>query len=191
MIYPLFPQIHQKYKFMEGSLASRRRKLKSQVESWTSRSSIIFNYCWMFSRSLTLRAASQWSLSWEKRRRFVLDSQICFQILLVLTEHCSGWGDNGDTVPPIRAGLCQGKGDFFTQYNMKLILSSSSCFQVPPTDKVCLWLGANVMLEYTLDDAEVLLKKNCEQVVHSIIPWVRNWLWYFLISSKFYYGKHS
>ena len=27
-----------------------------------------------------------------------------------------------------------------------------------------MWLGANVMLEYTLDDAEVLLKKNCEQV---------------------------
>ena len=38
---------------------------------------------------------------------------------------------------------------------------------VPPTDKVCLWLGANVMLEYTLDDAEVLLKKNCEQVCSS------------------------
>jgi len=31
---------------------------------------------------------------------------------------------------------------------------------IPPTDKVCLWLGANVMLEYTLDDAEELLKKN-------------------------------
>merc|ERR1711976_663289 len=27
-------------------------------------------------------------------------------------------------------------------------------------DKVCLWLGANVMLEYSLDDAEDLLKKN-------------------------------
>ena len=27
----VFSQIHQKYKFMEGSLASRRRKLKSQV----------------------------------------------------------------------------------------------------------------------------------------------------------------
>jgi len=26
-----FDEIHQKYKFMEGSLASRRRKLKSQV----------------------------------------------------------------------------------------------------------------------------------------------------------------
>jgi len=32
--------------------------------------------------------------------------------------------------------------------------------EIPPTDKVCLWLGANVMLEYTLDDAEELLKKN-------------------------------
>ncbi|XP_046670526.1 prefoldin subunit 3 [Homalodisca vitripennis] len=33
---------------------------------------------------------------------------------------------------------------------------------VPPTDKVCLWLGANVMLEYTLDDAMALLVKNIE-----------------------------
>ncbi|XP_071450681.1 prefoldin subunit 3 [Hetaerina americana] len=33
---------------------------------------------------------------------------------------------------------------------------------VPPTDKVCLWLGANIMLEYTLDDASALLKKNIE-----------------------------
>ncbi|PSN34373.1 Prefoldin subunit 3 [Blattella germanica] len=33
---------------------------------------------------------------------------------------------------------------------------------VPPTDKVCLWLGANVMLEYTLQDAMDLLVKNIE-----------------------------
>uniref|UniRef100_A0A161MH09 Prefoldin subunit 3 n=2 Tax=Triatoma infestans TaxID=30076 RepID=A0A161MH09_TRIIF len=33
---------------------------------------------------------------------------------------------------------------------------------VPPTDKVCLWLGANVMLEYTLDDAMELLNKNID-----------------------------
>jgi len=36
---------------------------------------------------------------------------------------------------------------------------------IPATDKVCLWLGANVMLEYlyhTLDDAEVLLTTNLE-----------------------------
>ena len=33
---------------------------------------------------------------------------------------------------------------------------------VPPTDKVNLWLGANVMLEYSLDDAQQLLTKNIE-----------------------------
>merc|ERR1719487_1167959 len=32
--------------------------------------------------------------------------------------------------------------------------------EVPPTDKVCLWLGANVMLEYTLDEAIELLTTN-------------------------------
>jgi len=32
--------------------------------------------------------------------------------------------------------------------------------RVPPTDKVCIWLGANVMLEYNLDDAQQLLEKN-------------------------------
>ncbi|KAL4648289.1 prefoldin subunit 3 [Arapaima gigas] len=31
---------------------------------------------------------------------------------------------------------------------------------VPPTDKVCLWLGANVMLEYDTDEAQLLLEKN-------------------------------
>ncbi|XP_049629263.1 prefoldin subunit 3-like [Suncus etruscus] len=31
---------------------------------------------------------------------------------------------------------------------------------VPPIDKVCLWLGANVMLEYDIDEAQALLEKN-------------------------------
>ncbi|ERE80357.1 prefoldin subunit 3 [Cricetulus griseus] len=31
---------------------------------------------------------------------------------------------------------------------------------VPPTDKVCLWLGANVMLEYDIDEARALLENN-------------------------------
>ena len=31
---------------------------------------------------------------------------------------------------------------------------------VLPENKVCLWLGANVMLEYTYDEAEQLLTKN-------------------------------
>ncbi|XP_012278054.1 prefoldin subunit 3 [Orussus abietinus] len=33
---------------------------------------------------------------------------------------------------------------------------------VPPTEKVGLWLGANVMLEYSLDDAQEFLIKNIE-----------------------------
>lgn len=33
---------------------------------------------------------------------------------------------------------------------------------MPPTKTVCLWLGANVMLEYPLDEAETLLKNNIE-----------------------------
>merc|ERR1711910_152733 len=40
--------------------------------------------------------------------------------------------------------------------------------KVPPTDKVCLWLGANVMLEYTLDDAEELLTKNKESAEKNV-----------------------
>lgn len=32
--------------------------------------------------------------------------------------------------------------------------------QVPPTDKVALWLGANVMLEYDIDEAAQMLGKN-------------------------------
>lgn len=33
---------------------------------------------------------------------------------------------------------------------------------IPPTKTVCLWLGANVMLEYPLDEAEILLKQNMD-----------------------------
>lgn len=33
---------------------------------------------------------------------------------------------------------------------------------IPKTDTVCLWLGANVMLEYPLNEAEQLLKQNLD-----------------------------
>ncbi|CAD6995634.1 prefoldin subunit 3 [Ceratitis capitata] len=36
---------------------------------------------------------------------------------------------------------------------------------VPPTQTVCLWLGASVMLEYPLDEAEELLKQNMSSAV--------------------------
>ena len=31
---------------------------------------------------------------------------------------------------------------------------------IPPTNKVCLWLGANIMVEYTHEEAIELLEKN-------------------------------
>lgn len=40
--------------------------------------------------------------------------------------------------------------------------------KVPPTDKVGLWLGANVMLEYTLKDAEALLSKNLQTATKNL-----------------------
>nr|CAG4638168.1 EOG090X0IRH [Chydorus sphaericus] len=39
---------------------------------------------------------------------------------------------------------------------------------IEPTDKVCLWLGANVMLEYSLGDAKALLKKNHETATKNL-----------------------
>lgn len=39
---------------------------------------------------------------------------------------------------------------------------------VPPTKTVCLWLGANVMLEYPLDEAKVLLKQNMDSALQNL-----------------------
>lgn len=40
---------------------------------------------------------------------------------------------------------------------------------VPPTKRVCLWLGANVMLEFPLDEAEVLLKQNMQSADENLM----------------------
>ncbi|KAK3098878.1 hypothetical protein FSP39_023913 [Pinctada imbricata] len=40
--------------------------------------------------------------------------------------------------------------------------------KIPPTDRVSLWLGANVMLEYSIEDAKVLLEKNLEAASKSL-----------------------
>ena len=67
---------------------------------------------------------------------------------------------------------------YSNQMIKKMICICTDHSKVPPTDKVCLWLGANVMLEYTLDDAEVLLKKNCEQAEQNLaqIAWDLDYL---------------
>ncbi|BAF30051.1 prefoldin subunit 3 [Oryza sativa Japonica Group] len=40
--------------------------------------------------------------------------------------------------------------------------------KIEDTDSVCLWLGANVMLEYSCDEANALLKKNLENAKASL-----------------------
>lgn len=49
-----------------------------------------------------------------------------------------------------------------TELNTHFLMSSQlySKARIPPTETVCLWLGANVMLEYPLDEAKALLSKN-------------------------------
>eukprot|EP01137_Pigoraptor_chileana_P025859 Opistho-2@95986 len=39
---------------------------------------------------------------------------------------------------------------------------------IAPTDKVCLWLGANVMLEYDVAEADGLLQKNLDTATRSL-----------------------
>merc|ERR1719215_2428996 len=46
------------------------------------------------------------------------------------------------------------------EYTYQLSENIWSRAQVAPTNCVCLWLGANVMLEYTLDEAVELLRTN-------------------------------
>jgi len=113
-----FDEIHQKYKFMENSLATRRRKLKSQVPDIKS------------------------SLAMIKKLREKKENEDTMETQFLLSEQVYA-----------RA-------------------------KVPPTDKVCLWLGANVMLEYSLNDAEVLLQKNCQQAEQNLaqIAWDLDYL---------------
>ncbi|XP_030887750.1 prefoldin subunit 3 [Leptonychotes weddellii] len=74
----------------------------------------------------------------------------------------------------IRRYLNKGTTDLFTILSFFFLKESTSSLEtrflladnlyckasVPPTDKVCLWLGANVMLEYDIDEAQALLEKN-------------------------------
>lgn len=54
--------------------------------------------------------------------------------------------------------LLEAKEELKTHFLMSSQLYSKA--RIPPTETVCLWLGANVMLEYPLDEAKTLLNKN-------------------------------
>lgn len=54
--------------------------------------------------------------------------------------------------------LLEAKEELNTHFLMSSQLYSKA--RIPPTETVCLWLGANVMLEYPLEEAKSLLSKN-------------------------------
>ncbi|XP_076445371.1 prefoldin subunit 3-like [Babylonia areolata] len=78
-------------------------------------------------------------------------------------------------IPDIRTSLdivkhLQSKKDSEDPLESRFLLSDHlfAKAKIPPTDKVCLWLGANVMLEYTLDDADDLLEKNLGAAIKTL-----------------------
>lgn len=54
--------------------------------------------------------------------------------------------------------LLEEKKELNTHFLMSSQLYSKA--RIPPTETVCLWLGANVMLEYPLEEAKTLLSRN-------------------------------
>jgi prefoldin subunit 5 len=70
-------------------------------------------------------------------------------------------------VPDIKGSLdvlklVKSRRDSKSEMDTHFLLSDQVYMQakVPPTDKIYLWLGANVMLEYPIEEAEELLSKN-------------------------------
>ncbi|KAK3923079.1 Prefoldin subunit 3 [Frankliniella fusca] len=94
---------HQKYKFMEFNLESKKRRLKNQIPDLEK------------SLKMIVMLQKKQDATEDMETQFLLSDQVYMKA------------------------------------------------QIAPTNKVCLWLGANVMLEYTLEDAKNLLTKNIEQ----------------------------
>ena len=99
-------ETHQKYKFMENSLSSRRKRLKGQVPDIKS------------SLAMVKKLREKKSADEKMETQFLLSDQV-------------------------RVLRCDSDDLGCVQVYAEAV--------IPPTDKVCLWLGANVMLEYTLD----------------------------------------
>ena len=114
-----FDEIHQKYKFMENNLGTRRKRLKTQVPDIKS------------SLAMIKKLREKKSEEENMETQFLLSDQVRVRCACLIISA-------------------------LYKYHSKHL----NCLQVyakaiiPPTDKVCLWLGANVMLEYTLEGTE-------------------------------------
>lgn len=78
-------------------------------------------------------------------------------------------------IPEIKTSLeiikmLKAKRDSAEDMETRFVLSDQvySKAVIPPTERVCLWLGANVMLEYTLEGAEELLCKNLQMATRNL-----------------------
>lgn len=78
-------------------------------------------------------------------------------------------------IPDIKSSLqivkeMKARKDTADAIETKFLLSDQVYMKakIPPTDRVCLWLGANVMLEYGLEDAESLLSKNLNNATKNL-----------------------
>ncbi|XP_074655250.1 prefoldin subunit 3-like [Tubulanus polymorphus] len=103
-----FDEQHQKYKFMEYNLTTKKARLKSQIPD--------------------------------------------IKQSLDIVKYLKSKKDSTDVI----------------QTNFLLSDQLYAKATIPPTEKVCLWLGANVMLEYNLDDADALLTKNLDAATSSL-----------------------
>lgn len=73
------------------------------------------------------------------------------------------------------------------EFNLKMLFLQAN---IKPTKTVYLWLGANVMLEYTLEDAEKLLttnvskaKENLSYIQHDLdFVWYENFIFNMFVS---------
>ena len=101
-------ELHQKFKFMEYNLNTKKSRLKNQVPDIKSSLDIV--------KHLVVKKESTSPLS----TRFLLSDNVYARAV------------------------------------------------VPPTENVCLWLGANVMLEYEIHDASNVLAQNLEAAQTSL-----------------------
>lgn len=62
--------------------------------------------------------------------------------------------------------LLEAKEELNTHFLMSSQLYSKA--RIPPTESVCLWLGANVMLEYPLEEAKALLSRNLSTSLNNL-----------------------
>lgn len=78
-------------------------------------------------------------------------------------------------IPEIKTSMdiiktLKSKRDASEDMEMRFVFSDQvySKAVVPPTERVCLWLGANVMLEFPLEEAEELLCKNLQTATRNL-----------------------